>query len=190
MGIVAKRMSKGALHIDPSGFSWSVSDPGDVLPAVPAILAAPKETIPLEDLQGMYFKVGRTGRGFTARLSTRIERSPLWDARASGECGLAPDERAVGLFLAEYANGACRLLTDFPTDHCDVRLCGRKRYYETTIEAEEVASTLREAGRRQPRNSYILRSGTLELSSYSSPTRKELMALFESLGEWCYFVSA
>jgi len=160
----------------------------EVLPAIPEILSAPKETGPLATLESMYFKIVRSGRRAAVRLTTRLESSTSWDVlRASGDCALTPDEHAIATFLMRKARGTCSLLTDFLGDGSVPRVCGRRRYFESTLGLSEAGSTLRSVGERAPRNSYLPRDGTLRLSGSLAFSRDEVEGLYAGLGEWCYF---
>lgn len=187
--LLSAKSKEGTIRIDQSGLCWSAFDPSDaVLPAIPDVLACPKERLPLEELQAMYFKVARSGGRTTLRLAPRIESSSLWDAlRSSGECGLAPDEHAVTSFLIHQARGRCSMLTDFLCDGSVMRVYGRRVYYDSTLGNAEAASTLRTVGEKASRNSYLQRDGTLRLTGTIPPSRKRLVELFEGLGEWCFF---
>jgi hypothetical protein len=103
--VISARSMKGVIHVDPRGFCWSVFDPSDeILPAIPALLKRWKERKPLKELADLYFMVANSGGKTVVRLSTRVESSTLWRAlRASGDCGLAPDEYAVISFLLQQA---------------------------------------------------------------------------------------
>jgi hypothetical protein len=187
-GSLVAKSREGVLHLNPSGTCWSAFDPGDlILPAVPEVLEAPKEHVPLRTLQSVYFKTG--GSAKAVRLSTRIESGSNWDRlRAAGECGLCPDEHAVATFLISRAGGTCELLTDFFTEGASPRLCGRKRYFDSALPCREVASTLRVAGGDTSRNSYLRRDNMLRLKKELWPSKSDLSELFHSLGEWCSFI--
>jgi hypothetical protein len=124
----------------------------------------------------------------TMRVSPRVECCSLWERmRASGGCGLSPDEHAVITFLLDHANGTCGVVTDFPEVGSVVRVIGRRRYYESKVGTETVAATLRVAGSWSSRNSYLRRDGVVEFDSFESPSASEWFGLFEELGEWCHF---
>lgn len=179
------------IHVEPSGMCWSTADPADaILPAVPDILACPKQKTSAKELQGMYFETDRLGRSSHVRLSTRIESFSNWDKlRASGASGLAPDEHHVACFLIEEAVGNCQMLTDFPTEGSVPKICGSKLYFESNIGAKEALNTLGAASRKRVRNSYLPRAGVLNLAVPLLSHRK-LAGLFEELGEWCSFEAA
>jgi hypothetical protein len=179
----------GAVRIDPSGVCWSTFDPGDaILPVIPTILASPKVGISLEELEAMYFKVARSEETILARLTTRVEASTHWEElRASGGCGLAPDEHAVASFLIKKGKGPCKLLTDYPTKGAKVRIYGRRSYYESSLSRSEAQSTLRAVGEKDVRNSYIPRDGILRFGEAMTASKEELVDLFVTLGEWCSF---
>ena len=180
---------KGVIHVDPRGFCWSVFDPSDeILPVIPNLLETPKEGEPLLELMSSYFILGKSKEKTVVKVSTRVESSTLWKAlRASGECGLTPDEHAVVSFLLKRAKGECRLLTDYPTDRSILRVYGRRRYYESEIRPSDAGSTLRSVGRKAFRNSYLPSTGALIFGSLAQPSKEELAQLFKDLGEWCYF---
>jgi hypothetical protein len=179
----------GVIHIDPSGLCWSLHDCSDeILPAIPEILSFPKDRSSLASLKSMYFRTARSGGQTVVRLSTRLESSTSWDVlRASGDCALAPDEHAIATFLIKRGCGSHSLVTDFPTEESVPRLCGRKRYFESTLGLAEAESTLRVAGKRAVRNSYLSRDGTLRSSGGFGYSLTDAKRLFEGLGEWCFF---
>jgi hypothetical protein len=189
-GVLSVGLAKGVIHVDPRGICWSTLDPGDeILPAIPAMLEVQKEKKPLKELAELYFQ-GANSRGKTVvRLSTRVESSTLWKGlRASGECGLTPDEFAVTLFLLRQAIGECELVTDYPTDGSIMKIYGRRRYFVSRIGANEAGSTLRQTGKRNSRNSYIPMDGVLIFDNLTIPSKQELSSLLASLGEWCPFL--
>jgi hypothetical protein len=177
------------IHVDPRGFCWSSFDPRDeILPVIPILLETPMESEPLLELMGSYFMFSKSKAKTVVKVSTRVESSTLWRAlRGSGECGLTPDEHAVVSFLFKKAKGMCRLLTDYPTDGSTLRIYGRRRYYESELGPPEVVSTLRSAGQRAFRNSYVPRNGALTFESLDLSSGEELAHLFQDLGEWCFF---
>ncbi|MDA4119119.1 MAG: hypothetical protein OK436_00855 [Thaumarchaeota archaeon] len=187
--LISAKSVKGVIHVDPRGFCWSSFDPRDeILPAIPNLLETPKEREPLRELMGLYFMSAKSKAKTVVKVSTRVESSTLWKAlRASGECGLTPDEHAVVSFLFKKAKGECRLLTDYPTEGSTLRIYGRRRYYESELRPPDAGSTLRTVGRRAFRNSYVPRNGALMFESLDLPSKEELAHLFEGLGEWCYF---
>lgn len=187
--VISATSAKGVIHVDPRGFCWSVFDPRDeILPAIPNLLETPKEREPLPELMSSYFMSAKSKAKTVVKVSTRVESSTLWKAlRASGECGLTPDEHAVVSFLFNKAKGECRLLTDYPTDGSTLRIYGRRRYYESELRPPHAGSTLRSVVRRAARNSYVPRNGALMFESLDLPSREELAQLFIDLGEWCYF---
>ncbi|HEY6283987.1 MAG TPA: hypothetical protein VIW22_08700, partial [Nitrososphaerales archaeon] len=154
--VISAKSVKGVIHVDPRGFCWSSFDPRDeILPVIPNLLETPKEEEPLKELMDSYFTFARSKAKTVVKFSTRVESSTLWkDLRASGECGLTPDEHAVVSFLFKEAKGECRILTDYPTDGSTLRIYGRRRYYESELGPREAGSTLRSVGRRALRNSY------------------------------------
>jgi hypothetical protein len=147
---VTAKSREGTINISSSGLCWSSFDPADaVLPAIPDALSFPKEPVPLRTLKAMYFETARIGGRTMVRLSTRLEFSFLWDQlRASGRCGLTPDESAVASLFIRKASGDCELLADFPTEGAVPRICGRMRYFDSSIDNELAASTLRVIGER------------------------------------------
>jgi hypothetical protein len=188
-GVISAKSVKGVIHVDPRGYCWSTVDPSDeVLPAIPALLEIRKERKPLMELAELYFNIANSRVKTVVRLATRIESSALWKAlRASGDCGLTPDEHAVISFLVKQARGKFRLLTDYPIDGSIMKVYGRRRYFESSIGLTEAGSTLRSVGQKASRNSYIPRDGALMFDNIVNPPKEELSHLFEGLGEWCYF---
>jgi len=187
--LLRAKSKQGTVTVSPAGFSWSTFDPSDtVLPAIPNLLSVAKERISLDALKGRYLRVQGSPGASTVHLSLRLESSPLWEKlRASGECGLAPDEHTLASFLIRRVEGRCGLITDFPADDPTPHLFGRKRYFESMLEPEEAASTLRVAGGRGARNSYVVRGGAIRLRGLLSLARRDWLDWFAELGEWCFF---
>ena len=100
---------------------------------------------------------------------------------------LAPDEHAVASFLLEKTQGKCEMITDFLVDGSTPLVLGKKRYFDSKLDADEAASTLRVVGERRERNSYIRRDGNLGLRSVSGISRADWTDLFADLGDWCPF---
>ncbi|HYB06788.1 MAG TPA: hypothetical protein VEB87_01385 [Nitrososphaerales archaeon] len=182
------RSREGVVHVGESGLCWSSFDPSDsILPAIPEVLAFPKQTIPLRELRRKYFSQTKSGANTVVHFSIRMESASLWRAlRASGECGLAPDEHAVASFILRHSEGTCELVTDFPAAGSVPLMCGRKRYFISSLGKIEAALTLRDAGEKNVRNSYVRRDSTIGLEAISL-SRDDLLRLFEELGEWCFF---
>ena len=188
-GSLSASSGQGTIRVDPSGVCRSTVDITDlIVPAIPDVLACEKERIPVGKLESLYLTAGRTGKRARVRISTRVESFLLWELmRASDDCGLSPDERAVTTFLLERASGTCGMLTDFPEDGSAVKVLGRRRYFDSKISPAMAAVTLRVAGTKYPKNSYLRRDGTLELAASEKPSATDWFKLFEGLGEWCYF---
>ena len=187
--LLTARSSEGTIRVYPSGLCQSSFDPADaILPAIPEILACPKQKIPLRELETMYFVAARAGGNTTVRLSLRTESGSIWDAlRGAGECGLPPDERLVATFLLRDSGGMQEMLTDWPTEGSVRKVFGRRRYYNTLLDHARAASTLRAAGEGHSKNSYLPRDSTLRFRGSYLPSRKDLLRLFFELGEWCFY---
>ncbi len=186
-GLIAVTLEEGTVHVSSNGLCWSAFDPSDaVLPAIPDLLAAPKEKVPVQALMAKYFRLASTGGRTRVRISTRIESSSSWDKlRASGDCGLAPDEHAVASLLLKGSSAKCALVTDFPVIGSVPRICGRKRYYDSRLEIGEALSSLRMVGSRSPRNSYVARDGSFQLGRFSPPSTDDWHELFRGVEDWC-----
>jgi hypothetical protein len=183
--IVAKS-SRGTIHIEPSGVCWSPSDPADfILPSIPDVLGSPKERLTTTELQSKYFKpLSRIG---VIQLFPRIEISSNWEAlRASGDCGLTPDEKLIVSSLLDGARGPCPLVTDFLAADSRPVVYGRKRYFESSVQSTEARGTLRAIGQKGVRNSYLPRHGLLKLP-HPWPSPREMREALGQLDEWCYF---
>jgi len=137
----------------------------------------------------MYFSVGKSQGGTIVRLTTRLESSALWDVlRATGECGLSPDEHAVTSRVLEMVGGRCTMLTSFPFEGASPRIRGGTQYYEGNIDSAEAAATLRQVGGGSLGCSYVPRDATLTFDHRSSISEAKLDSIFRELGEWCFFV--
>jgi len=190
--MLTARSREGTIKISPSGFCSSSLDPSDsVLPVVPDLLRTRAEKVPLRVLEDAYFRTSRSADLLTVRLYPRMECSSLWEAmRASDVCGLAPDEHAVAVFLINRTEGKCALVTDFPVDDAKPRVYGRRRYFNSKLDGAEGAASLRSAGVRGQRNSYLRRDGTMVLQCGTDSPRRDWLELFGTLGEWCFFTPA
>ena len=186
---LSARSGKRTIHVEPSGVCRSTIDVTDlVVPTVPDILASEKARVPMGELMSMYLTAGRSGKKTEFRFTTRTESWFLWDLmRASGECYLSPDEHAVAAFLFGRAGDACEVLTDFPERGSEVKMLGGRRYFNSRVSPALAAMTLRVAGRKLPRNSYLSRDGVMEFARFDMPPAPSWFNLFDSLGEWCYF---
>jgi len=187
---ITARSGESIVHVLPAGFCWSSSDPSDaVLPAIPDILSFPKEASPLRKIESKFWKMASAKGDAVVRLTRRIEAYSLWDKlRASDQCGLSPDEHAVARFMMGRANRNCSVLTDYPTDVSVPKILGRRRFFDSSLSPGEAIATLRVAGGRDTRNSYLKRDGVMALGSITPPNRDDVLGLIEDLGEWCYFV--
>ena len=187
--LLTARSKAGRVSVSRSGICWSSLDPSDaILPAVPQILSIPKEDVSLEALRRMYLRTPSYGNAGTVHLLLRLESTPVWEKlRALDGCGLTPDEHFVISFLLEGSIGGCGMLTDFPVTNPRPRIYGRRRYFDSELDPQEAASTLRRVGERGERNSYVRRDGTIILGSHLTATRVDWMRLFAELGEWCSF---
>ena len=181
-----------AIGLDPSGLCWSRTDHSDFLfPAIPTLLAFPKQRVSLESLKSRYFAMTFSNSAATVRMRPRLEGGPLWtELRAGGQCALAPDERAVIDFLLSRTSGGIDLVTDFPMGDFRTRVVRGKQFYQTRLDPSLARSTMAGLESQGARNSYLPKRGVLELPSYRLPSKKEYLDLFESLGEWCYFRAA
>ena len=178
------------VRVDPAGVCWSSTDTTDLIaPCIPELLGTAKEAATLPQLADMYFKVRRSGLTATVRLSTRAEASRWWRLlRSSDQAALTPDEREVASFILGHARGSCSMVTDFPNDSSVVRVIGERQYYETVLSRREASTTLREAGRRSSRNSYLPSDCLLRFDRFPAVGRSELRSSFAKLGDWCGFV--
>jgi hypothetical protein len=183
------KSSHSKIRIDASGVCRSTTDVADVIiPEIPDILCMKKEPISMGELKSLYLATGRSGKKTRIRVSTRTESCLLWELmRASDSCGLSPDEHAVATFLLERARSACDVVTDFPEVGSVIRMVGRRRYFDSKVDPATAATTLRVAGAKSARNSYLPRDGMLELANFAKPSAVDWFGLFKELGEWCYF---
>jgi hypothetical protein len=186
---LSARLRRRTIHIEQTGVCWAAFDPADaVAPVIPALLEVSRQTEPLEESRSRYFTLSRSEGVALVRFQSRVEHSRLWGClRSSGECGLTPDELKVAKFVLGGSDGPCGLLTDFPLEGSKVRILGSKLYYESMVEPDEAAATLRGLGDRGPRNSYLPRSGTVRLIQPRLPPKRDLTRLLMNLGDWSGF---
>lgn len=184
------RAVKGSvtINLDPMGLCWSNEDVTDVIaPIIPRMLMVQKQVTPLRDLRNHYFDLKRIREGYVVRFSSRMESSRLWEnLRATDQCALTPDEHFVFRALFNYASGAVRLLTDYPTNNSAVKRMGRRQYYESEVTTSEAASNLRMVGPRGTRNTYLPKDGLIRFQGMRLPSTYEMTKLFEDLGGWCF----
>lgn len=180
---------EGTMRVSHEGLCWSSFDPSDaVLPAVPSLLSCPKEEVPVETVKGKYLRASQSKERVTYQLLPRLESSSRWrELRASGGCALAPDEHALVSFLLERVRGKCQMITDFHVDGSTALVLGRRRYFKSRLGPKETTSTLRAAGERLQRNSYIPMDGRIDLGLPFAPSPDDWSGLFAELGEWCPF---
>ena len=183
--------SSCVIHCDPMGLCWSSTDPSDyLLPSIPEILGCKKEITTPSRLLGMYFGTLAGGRGPVLRANLRLESSRNWDhLRSSGSCGLAPDEHLLARLLLGGARGTCPVVTDFAVEGSFPYSCGRRLYFRSRLSSSEISETLRVAGSKKGKNSYLPRDGLLPLG-YFAPGGDELAAGLGELGEWCSYATA
>jgi len=179
--------SDGTIMVSDEGLCWSSFDPSDaVLPAVPAILACPKEEASLETVKRKYFVEFRGKEGVVSRILPRLESSTRWRRlRASGGCALAPDEHAVLSFLLKRAVKDCEMVTDFHVEGSTPVVFGRRRYFDSWLDSVKAVSTLRVIDEGGLRNSYLPGDG--KIGPTSAISRLDWLGLFAELGEWCPF---
>src|SRR5712691_10402394 len=179
--------SSGFIHVDGSGLATSNMDLFDPLaPLIPELLRVERDEVAFDELASMYFAAKRRGGALHLRLSVRAESLGLWrKLRAEGESLLTPDEAAVLKLLLKVASGRVEAVTDYPTDGSRVRQIGRRLYYLSALDPEELATNLRTIEGPRRRNAYLSSSATLSLGRPRPPTRGELMRLLSSLDEWC-----
>jgi len=189
-GPILAKSKEGTVHVDPAGLCWSILDLDDlVLPVIPRILACKKEQVPLKVLDDSYYKLVISEGKTMVRMATRVESSSNWDTmRASGDCGLTPDERLVSSYFMQTI-GNCAIMTDFPSSRSDPIIYGRRRYYEASMDGKEASSMLRVAGEKQPRNAYLPRDATLRFDGRVLISRRKIAEVLNGLGEWCYLAT-
>jgi hypothetical protein len=185
--LTAKRPGQ-TIHISSSGYCLSNQDPTDhVAPAIPELLAVPKQSVPATALMGTYLQTKHSAPGVAVRFTPRIESGILWtELRRADNCGLTPDEHFVLRAVLKAASGRCTLLTDFPVEGSRIKVIGRRQYYISSLTLSEASSTLRVAGRRGERNSYLPRDGIVRLASLRPFSHRQLVGISNGLGEWCY----
>ena len=187
--LVSAKLTDGSIHVDARGLCWARFDPSDaVLPVVPDLLSCRRTKVSTKDLRAKYYRIVKGMGPEAVRFSLRLESGSHWRAlRASGDCALAPDEHETAASLLSASTGSYRMVTDYPEDESTVIRIGGRRFFESNVESEEAASTLRVAGERAPRNSYIPADGILRLAEGSTFQAERNAKLFDSLGEWCYY---
>jgi len=190
-GPILARSKGGTIHVDPAGLCWSILELDDlILPVIPIILACRKEQTPLRLLEDSYFKLVISEGKTMVRMATRVESSSNWDTmRASGDCGLTPDERSVSSYFMQTI-GNCAIMTDFPVSRSDPIIYGRRRYYEASMDGKEASSMLRVVGERQPRNAYLPRDAILRFDDRVIISPRKIAEVLNGLDEWCYLATA
>ncbi|MDG6982001.1 MAG: hypothetical protein JRM74_00925 [Nitrososphaerota archaeon] len=179
------------VHIEQAGYCWCSKDPVDlVVPLVPDLLAFSRERVSAESLAQMYFAEFLAEGVPSVKLRPRLEAASNWERlRASGDCGLTPDERLTAAMLMGSADVAGPVVADFPTDGSFPLILGRRMYFQSIMSGTEAGSTLREVGGRRPRNCYVPKDGVFTSFTPSLAT-KCATELAEEAGEWCFFEPA
>ena len=175
------------LSVDPAGLSWSSKEVLDAItPAIPRLLAFPKETAAagLLDKHLLYFRAKRVrGRKYDVHLFTRMESLHTWtELRKEGLSGLTPDEKKVIGSLLASAEGAVQCVTDYVSENSSPVQFDRRQYYRSTIPVAEFLSTLRTVSEYSRRNSYLPRESILRVTLDKTAAQPSL----EGLDEWCY----
>jgi hypothetical protein len=185
------RASKGgtSLVVSSRGVCWSNDDPADaILPQVPSLLNAEKQPVSLGHLQQTYFSYRKKAGGFVLRFECRLEQGRTWTGlRAAGRSALTPDEVQVMKRVLAHARGSCTAWSDYPADGSKVRHLGRRNYYESRMDVAEFAENLRPADSLSGHGAYLPSDCLLQVEKFRSPSEAELVLLFGSLGEWCYY---
>ena len=186
--LYARKGTGQVIHVSAGGLCWSRVDPSDaIVPLIPGILAMPKQVVRPSVLAGMYGTTPPFDR-HSFKFTARLESFTTWKAlRESGECGLTPDEKTAASVVLGLSKSKIAMVSDFPTEGCQVRRYGRLQYYDSSLDPTEASETLRVVGMRGARNAYLPDSGILTTDSDSRATRAKLAELSEELGEWCYF---
>jgi hypothetical protein len=185
--LTARRQGQ-TIHVSPAGLCWSNRDPTDaVAPAIPDILSVRKQPTRADAVLRRYFQAKQVGLSLSVRFLLRVESGPLWiRLRMADACGLAPDEHSILRTVLAAGSGLCTMLTDFPVAGSKVRVLGSKQYYVSSLACSEAASTLRAAGKKEARNSYLLGSGIVSLDSMKMIAHARWVDILNCLGGWCY----
>ena len=184
------RKGASSLYIDPVGLCWAAQDPTDIVaPLVPRLLELEKEKASVDSMCGFYYRVRKSGADAYATLSLRLEGSPAWRTlRGAGLSGLTPDEGEVARALIRSSKG-CVLLTDYPLPTCRPRMFGGRQYFESEVSPDDAECTLSVVGLTKTRNSFVPKGGVLFLRGFKAPSERDFVRLFQSMGQWCYFVA-
>jgi hypothetical protein len=177
-----------AVHLEQAGYCWSSKDPSDlILPLVPDLLAFPKERVPARAFSQMYFSAFFADGVPSVKARPRLEAASNWGRlRASGDCGLTPDERLATAKLMGSADLVGPLVTDFPTDESPPLIFGRRLYFRSLMPGAEAETALRAVGEMKPRNCYVPRDGIFR-NFEPSLTMKCASEVALEAGEWCFF---
>jgi hypothetical protein len=176
------------VHVNRAGYCWSTKDPSDLLvPLIPYLLEFPRQMVPAKSLAQLYFSEFLAGGVQSVRFHPRLETSSNWTRlRASGDCGLTPDEHLAVTTLVSSNDAAGPFVTDFPTDGSLLLVYGRKMYFQSVLSGREVESSLREVGERRPRNCYLPRDGVFTRYAQSMASRF-VEVVGNVAAEWCFF---
>lgn len=188
-GLLSARLKQGTVHVDPTGLCWSLIDPSDVmLPIIPDVLSCPKAVVSPGWFRSRYFRTRSHSETTELAMLLRMESGSLWRClRAGGYCALAPDEHMVATLLMRDCADNCKVLTDYPNASASVKVLGRRMYFQTDIVIHEAVSTLRSAGMKASRNSYLPSDATIRFGRAPQFNRREWSDLSDDLGEWCFF---
>ncbi|MDG6954922.1 MAG: hypothetical protein JRN33_08105 [Nitrososphaerota archaeon] len=176
------------VHLEQAGYCWSSKDPSDlILPLVPDLLAFPKERVHAREFSQMYFSSFFADGVPSVKARPRLETASNWRRlRASGDCGLTPDERLATAKLMASADHVGPLVTDFPTDESPPMIIGRRLYFQSLVSGAEAGAALRAVGETKPRNCYVPRDGIFRNFEPSLAMKCASEVALEA-GEWCFF---
>ena len=187
--VITGRRQGQVIRVGQAGLCWSNGDPSDAIaPAIPDLLRVEKRPARASTIVRMYLQETPSGGSTSYRLRPRVESGPLWTKlRGAGTCGLAPDEQAILKAVFASAEGYCSVLTDFPVQGSEVRMIGHRQYYDSFLSCSEASATLRVAGKRGVRNSYLLKDAGVSLGAGKRLSRLQWIGVLKDLGQWCYF---
>jgi hypothetical protein len=179
------RRATKSVRVGRQGLASANFDLADLLaPVIPEILSVKSYQ---KKAENPYYVIRNERGRFSVQLKLRIESLATWrDLRASDLSGLTPDEAAVFDFVTSQTEDPITCITDYPKESGRTVQIGRRVFYECNVERGEFLSNLRTIEVRNIRNTYPVKSATLNFKSVRLPSHEAFNDFRRQLGDWCH----